>query len=164
MSAKESTEQALREQVAKLLDWGEAHAEWKESVEKFPEKDRGRRPEGAPHSAWELLEHARIAQWDILEFSRDAKHKSLKWPDDYWPKSAEPTSDAAWQESVKQFEADRRAMQKLVKDPETDLFAAIRHGKGQTILREALLLADHNAYHLGQLVLVRRMLGDWKKG
>jgi uncharacterized damage-inducible protein DinB len=108
-----------------------------------------------------LLEHMRIAQWDILEFSRDAKHVSPAWPEGYWPKSDAPADDAAWEASVSSFRADLKAMQKLVADRKTNLFAPIAHGEGQTLLREALLVADHNAYHSGQLVLLRRMLGAW---
>jgi len=108
-----------------------------------------------------LLEHLRIAQWDILDFSRNPNYESRKWPDDYWPATPAPTSDAAWNESIEAFRADLKAMCDLVEDKSTDLFANIPHGDGQTILREALLVADHNAYHVGQLVLVRRLLGAW---
>ena len=118
-------------------------------------------PAGLPHSLWMLLEHLRIAQWDILEFSRNPKYTSRKWPEEYWPKTDAPPSPAAWNASVKKFHQDLKAMQKLVKEPETDLFARIPWGDGQTILREALLLADHNAYHLGQMLDVRRLLGAW---
>jgi len=107
-------------------------------------------------------EHLRIAQWDILEFSRSAKHPALKWPDDYWPKTDVPPSPAAWTNSVRKFRADLKAMAKLIADKKSDLFTPLPHGDGQTLLREALLLADHNAYHVGQLVLVRRLLGNWK--
>jgi len=117
-----------------------------------------------PHSLWELLEHLRIAQWDILEFSRNAKHLSPDWPAGYWPGSAEPPSSKAWEKSLKLFARDLALMKKLVANRKTDLFARIPHGTGQTILREALLVADHNAYHLGQAVYVRRLLGAWKSG
>jgi hypothetical protein len=118
-------------------------------------------PEGAEHSSWELVEHLRIAQWDILDFSSNPEYRERRWPEDYWPKSAAPASEAAWDESVSSFLADRRALCDLVMDPVTDLYARIPHGSGQTILREALLAGDHNAYHVGQLVLVRRLLGAW---
>lgn len=157
-------DKALREQLAKILDWGEAHADWKAALKDFPPEHYGTRPAGAPHSAWELLEHSRLAQEDILDFSRNPKHVSPPWPEGYWPKEPAPASAAAWAKSVKQFEAGRKAMQKMVVNPKTNLFARIPHGSGQTILREILLLADHNSYHLGQLVLVRKMLGDWKNG
>jgi hypothetical protein len=115
-----------------------------------------------PYSAWELLEHMRLAQWDILEFSRDAKHVSPDWPAGYWPGTPNPPNANAWEKSLKSFERDLTAMKKLVANPKTDLFARIPHGTGQTILREALLVADHNAYHVGQIILVRRVLGVWK--
>src|SRR5262249_9158179 len=121
----------------------------------------GKKPAGFPHSAWMLLEHMRIAQWDILDFSRNAKYESLEWPEGYWPKSEAPPSDSAWEKSVRDFREDLKEMVELVSDPKTDLFAKIPWGDGQTILREALLIADHNAYHLGQLVDVRRLLGAW---
>jgi hypothetical protein len=155
------SDQALREHLKELLDGGHAHVTWKKALEGLSAKLRGERPEGAEHSAWELLEHVRLAQWDILEFSRDPKHVSPDWPLGYWPNSPEPPSAEAWDETVKKFEADTKAMQKLVADPKTDLFAKIPHGTGQTVLREAMMVADHNAYHLGQFVLVRRLLGAW---
>jgi hypothetical protein len=154
-------EKILRDQLAKSLDWGEAHVDWKSALADLPGKHRGVKPPGAPHSAWELLEHVRIAQWDILEFSRNPQHVSPDFPAGYWPKSPAPPNAAAWGKSIKAFEHDSREMQKLVTDPRTDLVAPIPHGSGQTILREALLLADHNSYHLGQLVLLRRLLGEW---
>jgi DinB superfamily len=151
----------VREQVIKLLAGGQAHATLEDVVKDFPAKLRGVKPKGAPHTAWELLEHMRIALWDILEFSRDAKHVSPSWPEGYWPKTQKPPSDAAWKKSVAAIRRDLAAMQKLVGNPKTDLNAKIPHGTGQTILREALLVADHNAYHIGQLLLVRRLLGAW---
>ncbi|HXO04743.1 MAG TPA: DinB family protein [Candidatus Sulfotelmatobacter sp.] len=154
-------EQALREQLRKLLSWGEAHTDFKTAIDGLPKAQRGERPPGSPHSAWELLEHLRIAQWDILNFCQDPKHVSPAWPSGYWPKTPNPPSDAAWQQSVEAFEKDNRAMGKLVMDSKQDLLAPIPHGSGQTILRQVLLLADHNSYHLGQFVLVRRLLGDW---
>lgn len=154
-------EQALREHLSNLLSGKGAHADFTDAIKDIPPKLRGDKPDGSPHSAWELLEHIRIAQWDILEFSRNPKHVSPDWPSGYWPKKAEPPSEAAWEKSVKAVEHDRNEMKKLVEDPKTDLFAKIPHGDGQTILREALLVADHNAYHVGQLVLLRRLLGDW---
>ena len=118
-------------------------------------------PDCSPHSPWQLLEHLRICQWDILEFSRDAAHVSPHFPVGYWPDGPSPPDEHAWDRSVEQFRADIQAMKDLVADPSTDLLAVIPWGSGQTILREALLVADHNAYHLGQLVMVRRMLGAW---
>jgi hypothetical protein len=151
----------LREHVVYLLNGGGAHAQFDEVIKDMPEKLRGVKPDGLPHTAWMLVDHLRIAQWDILEFSRNAKHKSPDWPKDYWPKTEAPPSAAAWNKSVQQFRKDLKAMQDLVADPKTDLFAKIPWGDGQTILREALLAADHNAYHVGQLVDLRRLLGAW---
>jgi len=155
-------DQSLREHLLYLLSGGGAHLNFDAAVADLPAALRGVRPDGLPHSPWELLEHLRIAQRDILEFSRNAKHVSPEWPSGYWPASAAPPDDAAWDKSVAAFRRDLAAMRKLVKDPKTNLYARIPHGDGQTILREALLTADHNAYHLGQLVLVRRLLGAWK--
>jgi len=157
-----NTDQSLRKHLLELLDGGHAHAAFNDVVADFPTGKRGAIPEGVPHSGWMLLEHLRIAQHDILEFSRNPKYKAPKWPDDYWPASAEPASDAAWEKSVEDFRSDLSAMKKLVSDPKTDLFAGIPWGDGQTILREAMLIADHNSHHLAQLIDVRRLLGIWK--
>ena len=154
----------VREQIIKLLQGGQAHLTLDDVLKNFPQSLRGLRPAGAPHSAWQLLEHLRIAQWDILEFSRSAKHVSPKWPEGYWPSSDRPPTDAAWKKCISAIKRDCRAMQKLVENPRTDLYSKIPHGTGQNILREALLIADHNAYHIGQLLLVRRLLGAWKEG
>jgi hypothetical protein len=154
-------EQSLREHLLELLRGGSAHAKFEDAIKSFPAKLRGVKPENFPHSAWMLLEHMRIAQFDILEFSRNAKHVSPKWPEGYWPKKDAPANAAAWEKSIKDFRADLKAMEDLVANPKTDLFAKIPWGDGQTILREALLLADHNAYHLAQIVDVRRLLGAW---
>jgi len=155
-------DQSLREHVLYLLRDGGAHLSFEKAIAKLPPKLRGVRPRGLPHSPWRLLEHLRIAQWDILEFCRNPKHVSPEFPDGYWPEGDSPPSAAAWNKSVAAFKADLQAMQDIVGDPATDLFAKIPHGQGQTILREALLVADHNAYHLGQLVVVRRLLGAWQ--
>ena len=154
--------ESLRRHLLYLLNGGGAHAKFDDVVKGLPPKLRGTRPPRFSHTPWMLLEHLRIAQWDILEFSRNAKYVSPQWPAGYWPKTEAPPSAAAWSKSVAQFRRDLKAMQKLVADPKTDLFARIPWGDGQTILREALLVADHNAYHLGQLVDVRRLLGVWK--
>ncbi|MGB6973884.1 MAG: DinB family protein [Terracidiphilus sp.] len=155
-------EALLRQHVANLLTSGHAHARFEVVVKDFPAALRGKRPKGAKHSAWEVVEHLRIAQRDILEFSRDAKHVSPKWPGGYWPATAAPPDEKAWEKSVRAFRRDRQAMCKRVEDETKDLLAKIPHGDGQTLLREALLLADHNAYHLGELVLLRRLLGAWR--
>ena len=154
-------ERILREMLGRILTWGEAHVDWKKAVDGIPAKDRGKRPRGTPHSPWELLEHIRLATWDILEFSRDPRHVSPDWPAGYWPAKPAPPNAAAWQESVKALARDLDDMRKLVFDPKTDMLAPVPGGSGQTLLREVLLLADHNAYHIGQLVLVRRLLGCW---
>ncbi|HKD80047.1 MAG TPA: DinB family protein [Candidatus Angelobacter sp.] len=148
----------LRQHLIDLLTKAEAHVDLESSLKDFPRELRGRKPEGSPHTPWQLLEHIRIAQWDILEFSKNAKHKSPKFPDGYWPKTETPPDDKAWDKSVKQVLDDLKAMSDLVHDPKSDLYGKIPHGDGQTLLREALLVADHNAYHLGQLVLLRRIL------
>jgi hypothetical protein len=152
---------ALRKHLVEVLTGGHAHATFEQAVKDLPVELRGKTPKGAEHSPWQLVEHLRLAQSDILEFSRDAKHQSPKWPDGYWPKEKAPADEKAWDKSLRAFKKDLKEMSALVEDPKTDLFAKIPHGDGQTILREALLAADHNAYHIGQLVLVRRLLGAW---
>jgi hypothetical protein len=152
----------LRKHVLELLKGKSAHADFDAAVSKFPLKLAGEKPAGAPYSAWQLLEHMRIAQWDILEFSRNPQHISPPWPEGYWPQTESPPGMAAWSKSVRAFRADLKAMMDLVADPASDLLARIPHGEGQTLLREALLVADHNSYHLGQLVMLRRLLGAWK--
>jgi hypothetical protein len=154
-------DQALREHLLYLLRGGGAHLSFDVAIADLAIPLRGAKPSGVPHTPWRLLEHLRIAQWDILEFSRNSKHVSPRFPEGYWPPQDAPPDDAAWDRSVAGFRADLQAMCDLVADPRTDLFAPIPHGDGQTILREALLVADHNAYHLGQLVIVRRALGAW---
>ena len=154
---------SLRQHLLELLQGGGAHIKFDDVVKNVPEGLRGRKPAGLPHSLWMLLEHLRIAQWDILEFSRNPKHVSPEWPEGYWPKKETPPTTAAWNESIKKFHADLTALQDLVKDPKTDLFAKLAWGDGQTILREALLVADHNAYHLAQMVDVKRLLGAWSE-
>jgi uncharacterized damage-inducible protein DinB len=156
-------DKALREQLVKQLDEGRAHASWRDALADMPADKQGAKPEGSPHTAWQLLEHMRIAQWDILEFSRNPKHVSPQFPDGYWPSTEAPPSADAWEKSAKAFARDLEGLKKLVSDPRIDLFERIAHGNGQTILREALLTADHNAYHLGQLVVLRKMLGAWRE-
>ena len=154
-------DQSLREQLVSLLKGGQAHVHFMDAIDGFPEPKRGTFVEGLPHTGWQLMEHARIAQWDILEFSRNPKHVSPGFPEGYWPKTPVPPDETAWEKSVQGFQHDLQEMIKLVKNPKSDLYASIPHGNGQTILRQALLLADHNAYHLGQLVDLRRALGAW---
>jgi hypothetical protein len=154
--------QTLREQLVKFLGGRGAHADFDDAVAGLPVSLRDVKPADAPHSAWELLEHLRIAQWDMLEFSRDPNHVSPPWPSGYWPASAQPPDARAWDESVAAFRADREAMQHLISNPASDLFTPFPHGEGQNLLREALQMADHNAYHIGELVLLRRLLGAWE--
>jgi hypothetical protein len=156
-------DKSLRQHVVKLLSGEGAHVDFKRAIARVYPKFRGARVDGAPHTLWELVEHIRLAQWDILEFSGNSKHVSPEWPEGYWPKGAEPPSEKAWEASIRQFLREREAMKKLVLNPKTNLLAKIAHGKGQTILREALLAADHTAYHTGQIVLVRNLLGIWEK-
>jgi hypothetical protein len=149
----------LQQQLLDLLEMKGAHVSLDEAVEDFPAEIRARKPAGAPHTAWQLLEHMRIGQWDILEFSRDARHKSPKWPEGYWPKSEAPANEAAWEKSIAAFRKDLEDLKKLVgQSSEEQLYAPIPHGDGQTLLREALLVADHNSYHLGQLMFLKKML------
>ena len=158
----DKNDKALRDHLVNLLKGGGAHANFDAAIDGLPVAARGKRPEGAEHSPWEIVEHMRIAQWDILEFSRNSKHVSPEWPREYWPKTQAPPNSTAWSKTVKAFQSDLKMMCQLVARRSTDLYAPISHGDGQTVLREALLIADHNAYHLGELVLVRRLLGAWK--
>ena len=153
-----ATPDPLRKHVVDLLRMEGAHLSFDEAVKGFPVELRGAKPKGAPHTPWQLLEHLRIAQWDILDFSRNPAYQEMKWPDDYWPKTEAPPDAAAWDHSVEQFRRDLKSMEELVSDASVDLTARIPHGTGQTVLREALLVADHNSYHVGQLVFVRKML------
>jgi hypothetical protein len=149
---------SLRKHMAEMLRMKGAHLNLEEALSDFPVAMRGAKPPGAPHTAWQLLEHMRIAQEDILDFSRNPKYKHKKWPDDYWPATDAPPDDEAWESSIQQFQKDLKDMQELVADTTHDLLAKIPHGTGQTLLREALLVADHNSYHLGQLVFLRKTL------
>jgi len=147
---------ALRKHILELLDGKSAHVDLESALKDFPLERINDKPASSPHSAWQLLEHIRIAQWDILDFSRNADYKEMKWPDEYWPQD-EGTPEK-WNASFKQTLNDLQAMRDLVASESVDFFAKIAHGTGQTVLREAMLIADHNAYHLGQLVLIKRML------
>lgn len=153
---------ALREQLVKFLRGSEAHAEFKDVLDDFPVKARGVVPKGAEHSAWQELEHIRIALHDLLDFSTNPNYTSMKWPDDYWPKETAPKSDAEWDASVRAVKKDMADFEKLVGDPESNLYATIPRGEGQTLLREVLLAGQHTSYHLGQIVLLRRILGAWR--
>ncbi len=156
-----ATNDSLRKHLASLLRWQDAHVDFDAAVKDLSPRLRGVQPEGLPYSPWQLLEHLRLAQRDILEFCVNPGYRALKWPDDYWPKSPVPPTSKAWQQSVAAFRADRRSLEKLLADPTLDLFSKIPHGEGQTYLREFLLAADHSAFHVGQLIILRRLLGAW---
>jgi hypothetical protein len=158
-------DEAVRKHAVYLLRGGGAHIHFDEAVAGFPAHLRSQCIHDLPYTAWQLLEHMRIAQWDILEFSRNPGHVSPDFPEGYWPDSdaGEQPDDVAWNNSIRIFRAELRAMEELVKDKSVDILSPIPHGSGQTILREALLLADHNAYHLGQLIVLRRLLGCWER-
>jgi uncharacterized damage-inducible protein DinB len=157
----QTTTPELREQMARLIDWSEAHGDFAATVAGLTPAQRGLRPAGLPHSPWELLEHLRFTQHDILEFCRNPDYEEPSWPADYWPSSAAPPDENAWDASIAAFHRDRDALRALATDSAVDLFARIPHGTGQTYLRELLLVADHNSYHLGQIVTARRLLGAW---
>ena len=152
---------AIREQLIAALRGGQAHADFGSAVKNFPAELRGVKPKGAAHTAWELLEHLRIAQEDILDFSRNPKYVAREWPKDYWPAAEAPLTAEAWDESIAAFERDLEEFAAMIADPGQDLLAAFAWGEGQTLLREALLVIDHNGYHLGQLVMLRGELGIW---
>ena len=152
---------ALRKQIAHALDWGEAHATFDAAVDGLSPELRGRTPPGLPYSPWQLVEHIRITQADILEFCQSPKYKEKQWPKDYWPSSSEPPSGKAWDESVAAVRRDRAALAKLTTDAKIDLTARVPNGDGQTYLREVLLILDHTAYHVGELIVARRLLGAW---
>lgn len=158
MNEKENNDTILREHLGALLVGGNAHVTFDDFVADFPTAKCGEKINGLPYTAWDVLEHMRIAQWDILEFSRNANHVSPKWPEGYWPKQDDAGNADLWQRSVEQFRSDLAEMKSLIDDPTTDLFAKIPHGNGQTVLREALLVADHNSYHLGVLLAISRLL------
>lgn len=155
------SDQSLRDHVLYLLNGGGAHLDFEHAVQGLAPELRGATISNVPHSAWQQVEHMRICQWDILEFSVNPNHVSPEFPEGYWPSTPTPPHETAWDDAVDAFRSDLEAMCRLVRDPRTDLFAEIPHGDGQTILREALLIADHNAYHLGQLIVLRKALGAW---
>ena len=156
-----SIDTALRDHVRRLLAWEDAHAGFEAAVKDLAAAHRGLAPDRLPYSPWQLLEHLRITQHDILDFCVNADYQEMEWPREYWPSSPQPPSAEAWDGSIRQFLDDREKLQALAADTSVDLAAKIPHGTGQTYLRELLLVADHTSYHVGQLVLVRRLLGDW---
>jgi len=155
-------DEVLRDHLSRLLSWEDAHVSYDKAVQDVPLDLQGIQPANLPYSAWELIEHMRITQEDILDFCRNPDYRELEWPGDYWPAAAAPPDPGAWDQSVRGYQSDRRALQQLAADRSLDLTAKIPHGSGQTYLRELILVADHSAYHVGQLVLVRRLLGIWK--
>jgi uncharacterized damage-inducible protein DinB len=157
-------ETAWREQIAKALAWQEAHASFDAAVASFPPDLRGKIPAGLPYSAWQLVEHIRRTQADILEFCIAAHYEEKAWPKDYWPESAEPPSPAAWEESITAIRRDCAALATMTTDAKTNLTARVPNGDGQTYLREVLLVIDHTAYHVGELIVLRRLLGAWPSG
>jgi hypothetical protein len=154
-------DQSLRNHLTRLLDWHDAHADFDQVVANVPADMQGVRPNGLPYSLWQLLEHMRLAQADILDFCRNPQYQQPEFPAGYWPPTDAPPAADAWEQSVAVFKTDRQALIDMVADPELDLFAEIKHGEGQTYLREVLLAADHGAYHLGEMVAIRRLLGVW---
>ena len=150
----------LINELIKLLNGGSAHASLEEALDNLPAKLRGAKPDKLPYSIWQLVEHIRIAQWDMLKFSQNEKHTSPKWPDEYWVKETAPKDEAEWEKSLKQIDDDRKEFIKLLKSG--DIYKAIPHGDGQSIILEALQIADHNAYHTAEIIVIRRLLGAWK--
>ncbi|MDB4920883.1 DinB family protein [Mucilaginibacter sp.] len=150
----------LVSELTKLLLGGNAHASFQDAIKGLNPRLRGVKPDNMPYSIWQLVDHIRIAQWDMLQFSKDADHKSPNWPDEYWPKESEPAGDDAWNGSIEQIESDLDEFIELLEH--SNIYQPLEHGVGQTILSEALQIADHNSYHIGEIVAVRRILGDWK--
>ena len=163
--AKSESKDPLITQLLALLEGGQAHAGFDAAVKNFPVDDRGKVPENLPYSAWQILEHLRLAQVDILNFSSPPTggYHPMKWPEEYWPKSPKPPSEDAWDRAISAIHADRKKFEALLTKPGADLPQAVQWGEGQTLLREALLIADHNAYHVGELIVIRRLLGNWHK-
>jgi hypothetical protein len=157
-------DKTLRDELLHLLRGGNAHLSFDEAVADFPMDRVNERPPNVPYSPWHLLEHIRLAQWDILDFVRNPDYQEMKWPDDYWPAQDATADDAAWNATLAAFHADLAAVEQIASDPQTDLSARIPHGTGQTVLREILLVADHNAYHLGEFAILRQVMGTWPAG
>ena len=153
----------VREHLVKLLDWSDAHVSFDDAVAGLPAAARGEVPEGLPYSPWQLVEHIRLAQADILEFCLSPTYEEKRWPADFWPESPKPPSARAWNASLAQIRKDRRALQRVAANSRCTLTARVPAGDGQTVLRELLLAADHTAYHVGELIVVRRLLGNWPR-
>jgi hypothetical protein len=156
-----SADRVVREQLLHLLRGGNAHLTFDQAVDGFPPGSINARPPRVGYSPWQLLEHIRIAQWDILEFIRDPAHVSPAWPEGYWPPAHEEADPARWQKTIEAFRADTAALEALVEDPATDLTADLPHAAGYTVLREVLLVADHNAYHIGEFAILRQVMEPW---
>jgi len=156
----DTNDKTLIKELSKVLLGGNAHADLKDALKGLPEKLRGVKPDNLPYSIWQLLEHIRIAQWDMLQFSKDENHVSPKWPDEYWPKETAPKDDGAWDDAVEQINNDRDEFIELLEH--SDIYQIIPGGQGQTILQEALQIADHTAYHVAEIIVIRRLLGAWK--
>ena len=152
----------LIKSLKESLKGGQAHASFEDALKHLPAKLRGVVPENMPYSIWQLVDHIRITQWDILEFSRNPKHKSPSWPDEYWPKKPEPKSDEEWHDAIAQIKSDTKEFITLLEEPDADLFAPFPHGDGQHLFREALLIIDHTSYHVGEIIVIRRLLNAWK--
>ena len=155
-----NNEETTINELVKLLAGGGAHATLKNALADLPSNLRGAKPHNLPYSIWQLLEHIRIAQWDMLEFSRDPNHQSPKWPAEYWPVEAEPADERIWKNSIKEIEKQQEEFIELLKTK--DIYENIPHGNGQNILREALQMADHNSYHTSEIIIIRRLLGNWQ--
>ena len=149
----------LIDELTKLLLGGSAHVSLRDALKDLRPELRGVKAENLPYSIWQLVEHIRIAQWDMLQFCRDADHKSPKWPEDYWPKETGPVDDKAWSGALSQIDSDLDEFIELLEH--SNIYQKLLHGSGQTILREALQIADHTAYHTAEIVVIRRLLGDW---
>ncbi|MDE3185170.1 MAG: DinB family protein [Bacteroidota bacterium] len=162
MQPEKSENAALVNHLTDLLNKGNAHVTLDESVNNIPFEIVDKKPHNLPYNLWQIVEHIRIAQWDILEFSKDANHKSPKWPDGYWPENTKPSKEE-WGKCIQQIKKDRQAFISLLKESSESLFTPFDYGNGQTLLREALVLADHNSYHTGEIILLRRLLNNWKK-
>lgn len=158
----EHTAQVI-DSLKKFLRGGFAHATFEDAVKDLPAASRGIVPDGLPYSVWQLVEHIRIDQWDILDFSRNPEYVGVEWPKDYWPKETAPKDDEEWEKSLRKIKEDLEAFIALLEDPNVDMYKPFPWGKGQTLLREAVLMIDHTSYHIGQLIVVRRLIGEWKK-
>lgn len=161
-AAVEERKQILIDNLIDLLRKGNAHASFDKAVANVSLEVAGAKPDKIPYSIWQLVEHIRIAQHDILEFSKGPDYKSPKWPDDYWPEEITPKNVAAWKASLDQIKSDREEFISMLRDHDNDIYKIFRHGTGQTLLKEGLVLADHNSYHTGEIIIIRRLLGDWK--